>query len=186
MAARDGRSPHSRLKALARSAFTLVELLVVITIIGTLIALLLPAVQAAREAARRMACSNNMKQVGLGLHGFHAAKGHLPPGAYQWLPGITLYPPAQDRRCWMHDILPYIDQGPLFDDFDAYMSAGGWALRICREQHRDCHVDVSLGPGRPEGPHVHHGPTHEYPRVFWKYGRLFGKRLYDGTRQHGR
>ena len=56
---------HSSSKS---KGFTLVELLVVIAIIGVLIGLLLPAVQAAREAARRSSCSNNLKQLGLGLH----------------------------------------------------------------------------------------------------------------------
>jgi prepilin-type N-terminal cleavage/methylation domain-containing protein/prepilin-type processing-associated H-X9-DG protein len=61
-----------------RSAFTLVELLVVIAIIGVLVGLLLPAVQAAREAARRMSCSNNFKQIGLGIHNYHSAYNAVP------------------------------------------------------------------------------------------------------------
>ena len=69
------------LRSKNQRGFTLVELLVVIAIIGVLVGLLLPAVQAAREAARRMSCSNNFKQIGLGIHNYHDAYKRMPTRA---------------------------------------------------------------------------------------------------------
>src|SRR4051812_22044463 len=96
--------------------FTLIELLVVIAIIGVLIALLLPAVQAAREAARRSQCVNNLRQLGLAAHNYHAAVGSFPLGnavAYHDIGATDL----TDWGTWSAQafLLPYLEQKPVYD-----------------------------------------------------------------------
>ncbi len=97
-----------------RSGFTLVELLVVIAIIGVMVGLLLPAVQAAREAARRMSCSNNMKQLGLGLHNYHAAFNSFPAGVRGGNAGGGGTNESYGLS-FFYGILPFIEQNALYE-----------------------------------------------------------------------
>lgn len=112
------RRARGRQKRRHAPAFTLVELLVVIAIIGILIALLLPAVQAAREAARRIQCTNQLKQLALAMHNYHAAlksfpAGGLPrpsPNACGGVCGI-----AYGGHGWLEELLPFVEQQALHD-----------------------------------------------------------------------
>ena len=96
-----------------RRGVTLVELLVVIAVIGILVALLLPAVQAAREAARKLSCRNNMKQLSLALHNYHATFNVVPCSSLDpaWIS-------ASGEWGWGALVLPYLEQGALADRCD--------------------------------------------------------------------
>ncbi|MFC1596949.1 DUF1559 domain-containing protein [Planctomycetota bacterium] len=124
--------------------YTLVEILVVIGIIGILMALLLPAVQQAREAARRTSCKNNLKQIGLGLQTYHDTYRGFPPGAVvvarpthvticssatgHWavdVIGEASLGPGFQGTSWMLRLLPYLEEGNRYDQWDDSTSVVG-------------------------------------------------------------
>ncbi|MBY0228458.1 MAG: DUF1559 domain-containing protein, partial [Gemmataceae bacterium] len=90
-----------------RPAFTLIELLVVLAIVGVLLGLLLGAVQRVREAAARASCQNNLRQLGLAVHGYHDANGFLPPSRIEdaW-------------ATWAVLVLPHLEQEVAFKAWD--------------------------------------------------------------------
>jgi prepilin-type N-terminal cleavage/methylation domain-containing protein len=90
-----------------RRAFSLVELLVVISIIALLIGLILPAVQQAREAAARASCGNNLKQIMVAMQNYHLNYDQLPPRCV-----------SEDGATWAVLIMPFIEQKNLYQQWD--------------------------------------------------------------------
>ena len=105
-----------------RRAFTLIEILFVVGIIGVLIALLLPAIQAARESARRHHCANNLCQMMIATQNYAAAHGVLPPGTLE-AKGPIHSRPVGYQMSWVTQILPFLEQGNVFDEIDFSVGA---------------------------------------------------------------
>jgi len=98
------------MKSVPRSGFTLIELLVVIAVLLILAGLLLPAVQEAREAARRAHCANNLKQLGVAMHGYHETYGSFP------IQHNSRFEPRYYGGFSVHSrLLPYVEQVSLFN-----------------------------------------------------------------------
>ncbi|MEW4570727.1 DUF1559 domain-containing protein [Tautonia sp. JC769] len=134
------------------SAFTLIELLVVIAIIGVLIALLLPAVQSAREAARRSQCSNNLKQIGLGIHNYESTHGCFPVSTPHFPEGLapTL---VSNGMSWMMGIFPFVEQNNLYDqfNFDGDFQSGLGIANIGNRTLIQFRINLYECPSDPDG-----------------------------------
>src|SRR5947209_8410777 len=100
-----------------RSGLTLIEVLVVLAIIAVLVGLMAAALLRARDSAYRVECANHLRQIGIGLHSYHAQYGRLPPGSNNWGPESAV----DYKYCWlswMALILPFVDQEPLWRQTD--------------------------------------------------------------------
>lgn len=128
-----------------RRGLTLVELLAVTAIIGLLVALLLPAVQSARESARRTHCANNLRQIGLALHGHHASNGRLP--------FVSNYDTTDPARSWVEAVLPYLEQKVLYDKItwtqSIYSGANALLWSGQRLQAFECPSNPNVAAMRP-------------------------------------
>lgn len=144
-------------------AFTLVELLAVIAIIGVLVALLLPAVQSARESARRASCSNNLKQLGLGLLNHVDARSVFPMGAQTWLdssqPTVNGVQYGGRRWSWFVYLLPYVEELSLYDAQWGHYASQTWAngsgLSYSSLPNKSLTVRGFMCPSDPTNPKVH-------------------------------
>lgn len=136
-----------------QKGFTLIELLLVIAIIGILLGLLLPAVQKVRESASRTRCTNNLKQIGLALHGYHDVNARLPSGQSPWTDPVTgldvwNVTPFEGSWSFMVYILPYLEQESVYKKAKAYGSSAAtaysWNNPVCAQQMKtyNCPADA--------------------------------------------
>jgi prepilin-type N-terminal cleavage/methylation domain-containing protein/prepilin-type processing-associated H-X9-DG protein len=150
--------------------FTLIELLVVIAIIAVLIALLLPAVQAAREAARRISCVNNLKQIGIALHGYHDAHNTFPAGGWIALFGQPLT--NNMNTGWTASVLPWLEQPAVYGGLNlsypynvAVNSTTAYTV-----------LQVYRCPSEPRKTFWNQAPGDLYPSADADYGGMYGPR----------
>jgi type II secretory pathway pseudopilin PulG len=144
-----------------RPGFSFFELLALLALLGLLLALLLPAVQKVREAANRIQCANNLKQLGLAIHNFHDTYGYFPrsPGGKDVLGGFGIsynadgspHGPKYQTAGWAFQILPFIEQQPLYNTLDHHQDKSGKNDNIFPADYPDSDLAKATGADFPEG-----------------------------------
>ena len=154
------------MRPLHRTAFSLIELLVVIAIIAVLIGLLLPAVQKVREAAARAKCQNNLKQIGLAVHAFENSNNYLPPnGSMALFPTANLVYAGHFYSVLVR-ILPYVEQGALYQKVDFNAPVADPAIAAQR-------IGLYICPSDPND-RTSFGPPAQYPSYPVGYPTTYG------------
>lgn len=154
----------------SQSGFTIIEILVVLGILSLMIALLLPAVQYARESARSASCRNNLKQLGLAIHGYHGSERSFPPG------GITegSWRDTLSGSTWTVAILPHLEQDHLYHLYsssDFNESPRNADVRRMHLPVMSCTSDINSGKaGYPES-----GPGRELLYATGSYRAVSGR-----------
>jgi prepilin-type N-terminal cleavage/methylation domain-containing protein/prepilin-type processing-associated H-X9-DG protein len=167
-----------------RRGFTLIELLVVIAIIAVLIGLLLPAVQKVRESAASAQCRNNLHQLAVALHAYHDTQRTFPVG--QWNQFYS-DPDPWDRACWIHFILPNLEQQALWNGFDTYKAGYPGVLKA---PSKSTLVKPLICPSDPNSPKTQTHDTNAIPAdgnaqevqgLHTNYVACAGSTVYGGT-----
>lgn len=121
-------------RAVRSRAFTLIELLVVISIIAILVGLLIPAIQQARSAAQRAQCISRTGQLAIAFSNFHGTRGYFP---------------RNDNPRWGVELLPYLEQQTLYDEYDHDSFPASPKNRILLNQR----LAIFRCPAAPDVPH---------------------------------
>jgi prepilin-type processing-associated H-X9-DG protein len=157
-----------------RFAYSVLEILVVIATITILVGILVPAIQRVRAQAARIACTNNLKQIGLALHNYHALHGSLPPGC-SYLSGSD----RQPLMSWLTRLLPYLENERVWSQAIEAYDRDKWFKALPHRPILSMRMPIFLCPADPKSQQPFDFGD-GFVAAFTDYLGVEGKNLYSG------